>query len=69
MKMFSVVYPANVRAALVQYERAVDNDGVDPVSGFSCQEIISWLEAVAKGEKPAHPLARQAAVAALRRGV
>jgi hypothetical protein len=39
------------------------------VSGFSCQEIISWLEAVAKGEKPAHPLARQAAVAALRRGV
>lgn len=33
----------SLQCAAIKLQRAMDNDGLDPVSGFSAPEIVRWL--------------------------
>jgi len=63
---------SNVKNAALKLKRAEANGGVDPMSGFTADEIRAWLKDVSEGQNPysldfdVTPLAEAGARARLR---
>jgi hypothetical protein len=46
------LHPVHVENARVKLFRTRENGGIDPVSGYTEQQIRAFLEKVARGENP-----------------